>query len=259
VVDRSRALSFGAVADLYDSHRPAYPGALIDDVITSTGCPEPRVLEVGAGTGKATRDLAARGARIVAIEPDSAMAAVNRRGLSHGVDVDVVVSTFEAAELPDAAFDLVASGQAWHWVDPTVGFAKARRVLRPGGHLAMFWNAPRRVESEVRTAIDAVYERVVPGFIDQSMMGGGRVSRETGVAPDAAEHFGPPDVRTYDWGTTYTTAEYLGLLRTHSDHGTLPPEVLVELLDGVGAAIDARGGSFDFAYRAVLLLLASTL
>jgi SAM-dependent methyltransferase len=257
VSDRERALSFGAVADLYDSSRPRYPGALIADVIAAGGQLNPRILEVGAGTGKATRDLAARGAQLVAIEPDEAMAKVNRSTLPAGGDVTLVISTFEDLLLPPEPFDVVASAQAWHWVDPKVGFAKARRALRPGGHLAIFWNGPRRIESELRAAIDDVYEQHVPGFVGESMMGGGRVSRPPSLDPLAAPHFGAVELRTYDWETTYTTEAYVGLLRTHSDHGALPSDQLAQLLDGVGAVIDSAGGSVPFAYRSVLLLAAA--
>jgi SAM-dependent methyltransferase len=256
VIDRNRALSFGAVADLYDTYRPGYPAALIDDVLG--GGDRPRILEVGAGTGKATRDLAARGGRVVAVEPDEAMAGINRRNLPAGAEVSIVVGTFEDVILGPEPFDVVASGQAWHWVDPEVGFAKARAALRPGGHLAIFWNAPRRIDSELRTAIDEVYERHVPGFVGESMMGGGRMSRAPSLDPRAAPHFDHADVRTYDWDTTYATAEYLGLLRTHSDHGALPGNTLEALLGDVGAAVDAAGGSVRFGYRAVLVLAAAS-
>jgi SAM-dependent methyltransferase len=258
VIDRDRALSFGAVADLYDSSRPRYPGALIDDVIAAGGRSDPRILEVGAGTGKATRDLAERGAHLVAIEPDEAMAEINRRTLPAGADVALVIGTFEDVALPPDPFDVVASAQAWHWVDPTIGFAKARAALRPGGRLAVFWNGPRRVESDQRAAVDAVYERHVPGFVGESMMGGGRVSRPSKLDPLAAQHFDAPELRTYDWDTTYSTEEYLGLLRTHSDHGALPAHQLDDLLGDVGAVIDAAGGSMPVAYRSVLLLAAAS-
>ncbi len=254
VSDRDRALSFGAVAELYDSTRPGYPEALIDDVIAAGGRPDPRILEVGAGTGKATRDLAARDAQVVAIEPDEAMAEVNRRNLPDHADVALVIGTFEDVGLPQDPFDVVASAQAWHWVDPEIGFAKARGALRPRGQLALFWNSPLRIESELRAAIDDIYERLLPGFAGESMMGGGRVSHAPSLDPSATPHFGLADIRTYDWDTTYSTEEYLGLLRTHSDHGTLPPDRLAELLHGVGDVIDAAGGSVPFGYRSVLLL-----
>ena len=87
-----RARSFGQVAALYDRWRPSYPGALYADVLElgSGG----QILEAGAGTGRATLALARRGASVVAIEPDAAMAAIARQR-THGMAVHVLESTFE--------------------------------------------------------------------------------------------------------------------------------------------------------------------
>src|SRR3954447_8835038 len=95
-----RAQSFGKVAELYDRYRPGYPAALLDDVLAR------RILEAGAGTGRATRALAERGAAIVAVEPDPAMAEVVR-ARTQGRDVEVVVSTFEDYAPTPRAFDRV--------------------------------------------------------------------------------------------------------------------------------------------------------
>src|SRR3954468_6291182 len=105
-----RAQSFGTGAEQYDRYRPGYPDALLDDVLA------PRILEVGAGTGRATRALAERGAAIVAVEPDPAVADLVR-ARTEGFDVDVVVSTFEDYAPSPGAFDRVIAAQAWHWVD----------------------------------------------------------------------------------------------------------------------------------------------
>jgi SAM-dependent methyltransferase len=91
-----------------------------------------RVLDVGCGTGKAARLFAARGCDVVGVEPDVRMASVARE---HGLDVEV--ATFEEWDARGRVFDLVISGQAWHWVDPTIGAAKAATVLRPDASLGL--------------------------------------------------------------------------------------------------------------------------
>lgn len=134
-----RALSFDVVAGQYDSARPGYPPALFDAVEELSGRPllGSRVVDVGAGTGIATRLLRARGAAATAVEPGPGMAAQLRRTLP---DTPLVRGIGDALPLADASADLVTYAQSWHWTDPARSVPEALRVLRPGGALALWWN-----------------------------------------------------------------------------------------------------------------------
>lgn len=107
-------------------------------------------LEIGPGSGLAMRRLLALGAEpLVAVEPDERLAAyLAERVRADGGSVDVRIGAFEDVELPAAAFDLVASATAFHWLDQRVALAKVGRVLRPGGWLGdlveQVWRRPRR-------------------------------------------------------------------------------------------------------------------
>src|SRR4051812_43677210 len=118
--DRARAESFGADALRYDRARPGYPDALLDALTVDHPA---TVLDIGCGTGIASCCLAARGARVLGVEIDTRMAEVAR---GHGIDVEV--SSFETWDAAGRTFDLVVSGQAWHWVDPVVGPARVAEV-----------------------------------------------------------------------------------------------------------------------------------
>ncbi|MCB5181341.1 class I SAM-dependent methyltransferase [Streptomyces antimicrobicus] len=136
---RTRARSFDTAAALYAANRPAYPPALFDAVEELAARPlrGARVADVGAGTGIATGLLHARGARVLAVEPGEAMAAQFRR--AHP-DVPLVRGDGDRLPLATGAFDLLTYAQAWHWTDPQRSVPEARRVLRPGGALALWWN-----------------------------------------------------------------------------------------------------------------------
>ncbi|MEU1125074.1 class I SAM-dependent methyltransferase [Streptomyces sp. NPDC005899] len=135
----SRARSFDAAAATYAAHRPSYPPSLLDAVEELAGLrlAGARVADVGAGTGLGTAGLHARGARVTAVEPGDGMAAEFRRALP---GVPLVRGDGNHLPLRTGSMDLVTYAQAWHWTDPRLSVPEARRVLRPGGALALWWN-----------------------------------------------------------------------------------------------------------------------
>jgi SAM-dependent methyltransferase len=106
----------------------------VDRIVATS--PGPDVLDVGCGTGIVGRLFQAADCRMLGVDPDPRMAELARQG---GLEVEV--STFEAWDPAGRRFDAIVAGQAWHWVDPVAGAAKAAQALRPGGRLAVFWNA----------------------------------------------------------------------------------------------------------------------
>jgi SAM-dependent methyltransferase len=130
------ASSFGAAATAYAEHRPDYARAAVRWALEPA--PGPRVLDLGAGTGKLTATLVALGAEVTAVEPDPAMLAELRRILP---GVEALPGSAESIPLPDASVDAVLAGNAMHWFDMAVAGPEIARVLAPGGILAGLWNA----------------------------------------------------------------------------------------------------------------------
>ena len=151
---RQVAEGFGADAGRYDRARPTYPAVLVERIVAAS--PGRDVVDVGCGTGISSRLLQAAGCRVLGVEPDPRMAARARRG---GTEVEV--AKFEDWDPAGRSFDTVIAAQAWHWVDLVAGAAKAAEALRPGGRLAVLWNAaaPPR---ELREAFGAVFRRALP-------------------------------------------------------------------------------------------------
>lgn len=129
---------FSAAADDYARHRPSYPEALVDWLLESAGVPRPgRIADVGCGTGIATRLLAARGHDVVGVDPNEEMLAQARRA---GGGARYVRGEASGTGLEASIFDLVTVAQALHWI-PLGGFlAECRRILKPSGWSAAFWN-----------------------------------------------------------------------------------------------------------------------
>ncbi|MEU3300176.1 class I SAM-dependent methyltransferase [Streptomyces sp. NPDC006678] len=129
------ASSFGAAAVAYDEHRPDYAQAAVRWALEPA--PGPRVLDLGAGTGKLTATLVALGADVIAVEPDPAMLSELRRSLPA---IRALPGSAEAIPRPDASVDAVLAGNAMPWFDMAVAGPEIARVLAPGGVLAGLWN-----------------------------------------------------------------------------------------------------------------------
>jgi SAM-dependent methyltransferase len=174
------------------------------------------------------------------------------------------VATFEAWDTAGRAFDAVVAGQAWHWIDPVAGAAKAVRVLRPGGLLAPFWNV-FRLPPDVAQAVTEVCRRVMPDApFDFQTMTKGALDGYQALFTKAADGirevggFGEPEQWRFDWEWSYTRDMWLDQVPTQGAFTRLPSDKLAEVLEGVGAAIDAMGGSFTMRYTAVAVTAART-
>jgi ubiquinone/menaquinone biosynthesis C-methylase UbiE len=220
---------FDGVADLYDDVRPAYPDELYD-AIEQVSCPllGADVLDIGAGTGIASRAMAARGARVVAVDPGEPMV---RRLSRMSPDVVAVIARAEQLPVRDSAFDLVTCATAWHWLDTERTVTEVRRVLRPGGHVALWW-ANNRWGAGVdwEDARAEVYQRWQTEH--------GSRAAFCGVAPlEAAADLRQRGLRVvlereFLWMRERTREDHILALSTHSDVialGESQPEFLDEL------------------------------
>jgi SAM-dependent methyltransferase len=249
------AQSFGSDAERYDRARPSYPGALVERVAAAS--PGPDVLDVGCGTGIAARQFRAAGCRVLGVDPDARMA-----GLARQSGIEVEVATFEAWESAGREFDAVIAAQAWHWVDPVAGAARAARVLRPAGRLAVFWNA-LQLPPGLGEAVAGVYHRVPTGLPFDPWARPALDAYQTmcGHAADGIRRsgaFGEPEQWRYDWDHPYTRDEWLDQVPTAGGHSQIPPARLQELLAGIGAAIDTAGGGFMAHYTTLAVTAART-
>ncbi|MEV6864268.1 class I SAM-dependent methyltransferase [Streptosporangium subroseum] len=241
--ERLRA-SFTEDAELYDQARPGYPPELFDDLAELTGIgPGCRVLEVGPGTGQATVPLAERGCRIVAVELGAEMATLARHNLARFPSVQVVTAAFEDWPPPAEPFDVVVSATAFHWIDPAVRMVRAADALRAGGALATIaTHHIRGGSTDFFAAAQTCYERFDPATPPDLRLRSAAEIPYDSDGPEPSGRFGPPVFRRHEWEQAYSTAEYLNLLRTYSNHRTLEPAALVGLLDCIARLINDRHG-----------------
>ncbi|MCW2927578.1 MAG: methyltransferase type 11 [Thermoleophilia bacterium] len=244
---RTMAESFGADAERYDRLRPSYPEPMVEAILADATGRE--VLDVGCGTGIAARLFQAADCTVLGIDPDQRMADVARQ---QGLDVEV--ARFEEWDPAGRTFDVLTSATTWHWIDPPVGALRAADVLRPSGVFAAFWNVQHPPE-RLAEAFNAVYGRIAQSspFARYGTDAHARILNRTARGLTDAGAFHTPRVRRFPWEQAYTRTQWLELVPTFGGHGLLSDQQSDELIDGIGAAIDATGGEFTMRYETVLL------
>jgi SAM-dependent methyltransferase len=216
---------FGNSAREYELGRPAWPTELVDRVVSELELPpEATVVDLGAGTGKLTRDLVPRFARVIAVEPDDAMREVLEAVVP---DAEARAGSAEAIPLKDASVDAVFSAEAFHWFasDETVG--EIVRVLRPGGAFATFWNVEfGDAEPPMGDAVDAVLDEA---FARGGAPGIGKVLSGAWRQPVEAAPFGPLEEAEFERYVTRDRDQWLANMLSVSSIASQPAEARAEL------------------------------
>ncbi|MCU1597983.1 MAG: putative methyltransferase [Glaciihabitans sp.] len=217
---QTRAASFGPAAAEYDRGRPSYPADVVDWMIPAG---TKTAIDLGAGTGKFTQLLAARGLEVTAVDPSEGMLAQLRASVPGVVTAG---GTAEALPLPDDFADLVTAAQAWHWVDGERGFPEVARVLNPGGSLALVWN--------FRDNRDGWMNELAGIIIDRDE----RVEVEN-VRP-AHPQFEEFEHRIFSWSQTLSREGLVDLVKSRSIYLVASPEEQRSVLDRVGELLDSH-------------------
>jgi SAM-dependent methyltransferase len=216
-----RALSFGVVAEAYERFRPVYPVELFDMVMTYAGRPVRTALEIGAGTGKATRLLAQRGVMVTAVEPDGAMLAELRKHVP--ANVNTVQAAFEDLRSGES-YGLVYAAAALHWTNPEGRWSQIAALLEPGGVFASFGGPVRLADPAVEEAV----RMARAPFLDSD-----EVPSPDGTPPGHGMQWPGTELRRSEWFAdvqqfvierrlTMSARDYVGHLSTISAYLALP-------------------------------------
>lgn len=219
------ALCFGSVVEAYERGRPGYP---VDAVRWLTGDEPLSVLELGAGTGKLTRELVALGHDVHATDPDPAMLDILARNYAV---TRISQTTAEEIPAPDSTFDIVVAAQSYHWFDHERALPEIARVLKRGGSLSLVWNTrDDRIPWVKRLG------RVVG-------------SQEQGAGPgeelESSPYFGPVEEETFKHWQTIDRSSIQDLVLSRSNVATLSAEQREAKLREVLAFYDDYGRGMD--------------
>ncbi len=251
-----REYIFDQVAALYDEARTHYPDELIEAIISLSGIPAGgRVLEIGCGTGHATRPFAKRGYQMLCLEPGPNLAAIAAREFHDCSNVEIVVTSLEDWELEEESFDLVIVADAFKWLSADVAYQRPAVALKDCGALAIFRNASPPEESGFFRTLDRAYEAHAPELAAEAARGrGGGGEDERAAEIRRTGLFEEPIVRHYAWSIEYDADAYVKLLNTYSGPLSLPEGRRRKLSEAVRELIEQHGGSFRKQYVASLHL-----
>ena len=249
-------MTFDDVPSLYHKARPRYPEPFFDRIAEIAGTsPGFRVLELGSGTGIATRPMLERGWSVDCIEPGGALAEIAREDLREFPNLSTEVTTFEDWSGEEASYDLIVSATAFHWIKSDVRYTKSHRYLKPGGHLAVIqYQHVADGDVAMFDEIQDCYLAHMPGTNKRETLK--PPTKRTQSARDM-KRSGLFDVVESDSLLEiipYTRAEYFDLISTYSGHRMLEPAQFDALTSCIGTIIDGEGGTIRKGYAHELVI-----
>lgn len=224
--------------------RPHYPAALFDKLVADTRLPaQAELLEIGPGTGQATKPLATRGYHITAVELGDSMATKARDALAGFPNVRIITGAFEDIALPDGYYDLVYAATAIHWVKPEYKFIKPHQLIKPGGHLAIIHT--EHISDEQGDAFffasQPMYQKYHATDKPNNKQRYSILPRLRDLQPPESidtKLFSVESFTTFPLTVTYSAQTYVDLLATFSPHLALPAAKRARFFEDVKALID---------------------
>jgi SAM-dependent methyltransferase len=245
---------FDSAAEHYDAARPAYPSSVFAELERRTGPLGGRlVLDFGAGTGIASRQLVSRGATVVSLDIGEQML---RRARARSPQTPCVLADGQRMPIRDAAADLITFAQAWHWLDGRLATAEVARVLTPGGYWAAWWNRACAAGQPWFDRYEELLSQTCPGYT-------WRRRRDTELEPDwsgsRVRELGPVEPAgtvVLPWIRHVSAADWLTDERSKSYVIALEPAVRDAVLAEVAAIIAAQfpDGQLAVQYQTTLIL-----
>lgn len=258
--ERENRTHFDEIVVNYDSIRPEYPDQMIEDILRYVGPDRGKAaLEIGAGTGKATRHFLRAGYDVTAVEAGAGMAAFLRDRFRDREDFRVIVAPFEDATLYENHYDLLYAASAFHWVDAEIGCPKAFRLLKPGGVFALLrYNYVTDDGNALYEQIQALYEIHFRSHYPSRTRPIHRTEADYKKPCEVERGYGFRDLADYGFTDItmkfyfdqrmLTADEYIRHLDTHADHRGLPEANRAALYQGIREAIREHGGMYPLKH-----------
>ena len=245
---------FNQMADYYDKFRPGYPPEIIDSLISKANLSQSsNLLEIGAGSGKATELFTGKRFNILCIEPGEDLAEI---GITKFKDENFKFhqARFEECDLPAETFDTVFAAQAFHWIPQPQGYEKCAYILKSGGYLALFWNMYITYDNDLNNELLAISARH-GGFAD-FLSAENCETRINTISSDIENSglFSKPEIIRSQWKHSYSADEYFGFALTGNSFVQKSDEEKQEAYKELKKLAENHGEKIDRPYLCVLYL-----
>lgn len=248
IIDRKLKITFGKVSELYHASRVSYPKELVKDVIDLSGIGKSaKILYVGCGSGQASILFAKRGYNITGIEISKDMIAIAKEVCHNYSNAKFQIRDFEKASFPKESFNLIISGQAWHWVDPKIADKKAHRLLENNGRLAVFWSLQENKKSLFLQKVSKILDKYHP----KSTMHFSEIAEKK---LSSSELFDKPTKKVYYARPGFNREKYLKLVLTYSWVQKLSGAESENLTKELKSLLKHEPPNVNIPYKYVLLI-----
>ena len=246
---------FDKAADYYDTFRPSYPSEIVDKIIRTTNITSnSKLLEIGAGSGKATLLFAPHNYEILCVDPGENLVKNGRIKFSEYNKINFVVARFEELDLLPKQYDVVFSAQSFHWIPQPIGYEKCSYILRDNGHLALFWNMYITYNNELDHELIEISNKY-GGFADFLTVEGCEERIESIIAGiENSSHFNTPVIHRALWNQRYTADEYIGFVQTGNSFVQKSESEKLEAYADIRMLADKHGGFIDRPCLCVLYI-----
>ena len=257
-MNTSLRTTFNEDVQNYDIARPDYPKELFIDILSYLDERKAgkSAIEIGIGTGQATKPFLDAGFQITAIELGDKLAAYAAEKFRAYPSLHILCADFmEAAPESAGSFDLLYAATAFHWLPKPDGYLRAKETPRDGGVIALFWNHPymRRQDDPTNLAAAEVYDRLRPA--GKEILEFQESMTEPILAELRASGFRNAQAKLYHRMRTLTTEQYIALLDSYSDHRALDAAMKNRFAQEMREALNRVGGEIHI-YETVDLYLA---
>ena len=226
----------------YDKWRPTYCDELFNDILNYSQVEYgKKVIEIGIGTGQATKPFLDKGCKLTAVELGKDLADYTKIKFQEYENFRVHNSAFEDFECQNESIDLIYSATAFHWIPEEKGYPKVSKLLKKDGTLALFWNRPfvSREDDELHNQIQEIYQKYRPSnakIIEND-------TKRYNYRFKTIESYGFKDIefKLYNSTRIFSSTNYIALLNTYSDHRSLPYKTKIMLEKEIREAIKDFG------------------
>ncbi len=245
---------FDEAADYYDQYRPSYPQALIDKIIGESKLEDSaQILEVGAGSGKATALFVDRGYRLTCIEPGANLAAIGEKKFQKTQQVKFITTRLEHWQEEPDTYDLAISAQAFHWVPKPIGYHKCAKSLKDNRYLCLFWNMYLNDLSDVGRHLRDVCKGYGVLLLNTKEEIEKRIKTIVQEIEDSSV-FNIPNVYQFPWSVDHNVEEFICFLKTGNGYLGLEEDRREELNNQLEQIFHKAGGMITRKFICVLFM-----